>query len=463
MTHEETVSDLARQLINSHKDLPVIVNQNQLKVRDEARPRGGTLRTREFTMQDAYSFDKDWDGLDVSFEKVREAYFRIFERCGVEAIEIEADSGKMGGKDSREFMVLADSGEDSVMTCEGCDYKANFEKASFKLENKNPKEKAATLKKVDAPRPKTIQGSVDLHKMPAWQVLKHVIYLVDSELVGVCIRGDLAVNETKLMNALKANELRPATSEELKKAGLAEGFISAVKLKLPKGVKIKFYGDHSIKTVKNYNTGANAFKKDYLNVNYPRDFKVEKLLEVAQAQPGFPCPNCAKGYLKMTCGIEAGHIFKLGTFYSDSMKITYKNEKGEEKPVIMGCYGIGLDRVLAAAVEQHHDEYGIIWPKNIAPYQIHLLNLSPDKEVGKTAEEIYKMLTEAGYEVLFDDRDDAPGVKLNDADLIGVPLRLLVSPKTLAQKSVELKARTEKKTELIKIDKLLPLLKKRLQ
>lgn len=461
LSHEETVSDLARQEIKSHKDLPMIINQNQLKVRDEARPRGGTLRTREFTMQDAYSFDKDWEESDKSFEKMREAYLRIFKRCGLEMLEIEADSGKMGGTDSREFMVLTDAGEDSVMTCEGCDYKANQEKATFKLEDKNPQEKTKAMKKVAAPRPKTVQGSVDLFKIDPWRVLKNVIYLADGELIGVCIRGDLGVNELKLMNELGANEIRPAKPEELKKVGLVAGFISAIKLK-GSAAKIKFYGDHSIETVKNYNTGANELKMDYLDVNYPQDFKVEKLIDVAQAQAGFPCPQCKKGHLKMTRGVEMAHIFKLGTFYSDSMKITYQDEKGKEKPVVMGCYGIGLDRLLAAAVEQHNDEYGIIWPKNIAPYQIHLLSLGQDKAVMDAAEKVYKNLGDAGYEVLFDDRDEPAGVKLNDADLIGAPWRVLVSPKTLAEKSVELKARAEKKTELVGIGGLGKELEKRI-
>ncbi len=441
-THEEIVTDLVRHYVKSYRDLPLLLYQIQTKLRDEPRSRGGLLRVREFFMKDAYSFDVDEAALEINYGKMKEAYADIYKRCGLSAVMVEADSGAIGGKESHEFMLLAPSGEDEIIHCRQCGYSANAEKAQS-ARKKGAAAPPAPLEEVATPGRKTIQEVAGYLGVPAGETLKAVLYSSDGELVMVVIRGDLDINEIKLKNALKSIELRLAREDEVKVHGIVAGYAS------PVGVKgIKTLADGSIALGTNYVAGANKEGFHLKNVNYPRDFKVDFLLDIARAKAGDDCPHCGNALLSSR-GIEVGHIFKLGTYISAKMGASFLDKDGVSRTIIMGCYGIGLGRVLAAAVEQNHDEKGIIWPLPIAPYQIHICALSMDNpEVTAQAERVYGDLTKAGLEVLYDDRMESPGVKFNDADLIGVPLRLTVSPRTLQKKSVEIKLRKAKDSSL---------------
>lgn len=445
-THEEVITELIRRNVQSYRDLPLLLYQIQTKFRDEPRPRGGLLRVREFGMKDLYSFDADEEALDTTYRKVIQAYQRIYERCGLPSVVVEADSGAIGGKESHEFMVIAESGEDQVIYCSSCDYSANVERAeSVKLPAE--KEEPLPLEEVATPGVKTIEELTNFLAIPKSKTLKAVFYAADGELIFVAIRGDLEVNEVKLKNALKCHDLRLATDDEVQEAGLVAGSAS------PTGITgIKRVADPSITLGTNFVAGANKPDTHLKNVNHPRDFEAELMTDIAIAQPGEGCPRCGSKLLS-TRGIEVGHVFKLGTFFSEKLGATYIDHNGVERPIFMGCYGIGIGRLLAAAIEQNHDEKGIIWPLPIAPYQVHLCPLSMDnKEVASTAERLYLDLQQEGLEVLFDDRTESPGVKLNDADLLGMPLRLILSPRTLKSQSVELKKRREKEATLIPVE-----------
>ncbi len=448
-THEEVITEMVKRNVHSYRDLPLLLYQIQTKFRDEPRPRGGLLRVREFTMKDMYTFDTDEEAMDVSYRKVARAYERIFWRCGLPAIAVDADSGAIGGKESQEFMLITDGGEDQVLYCSDCDYAANLEKAEG-VKAENAKEEALPMEDVATPDIVTIADLARFLDIPESKTLKAVFYSADGDVVFVVIRGDIEVNEIKLKNVLKCHELRLATEEEVREAGLVAGSAS------PMGISgMKRVADSSIALGANFVAGANRPDTHVRNVNYPRDFAVDMMVDIATAVPGDGCPRCGKGELLSVRGIELGHVFKLGTFYSERLGATYRDEDGVERPILMGCYGIGIGRLLAAAIEQNHDEKGIIWPVTIAPYQVHLCSISADNsEVASAAEGLYLQLQQQGFEVLYDDRGESPGVKLNDADLLGMPLRVVLSPRTLKSQSVEVKKRSEKEVVIIPLEGL---------
>ncbi len=445
-THEEVITDLVRHYVQSYRDLPLLLYQIQTKLRDEPRPRGGLLRVREFIMKDLYSFDVDEAGLDKSYAKMSQAYQNIYTRLGLPVLMVEADSGAIGGKDSHEFMLLTETGEDEVIYCSKCGYAANAEKAQSIKSGAN-EETALPVEEIATPGAKTIEAVADFLGVTMSQTLKAVFYRADGEFVFVVIRGDIEVNEAKLRNLLKCTELRMAAEVEVSEAGVVAGFAS------PVGVKnIKIVADDSITMGSNFIAGANKSGYHLKNVNYSRDFQVEYMADIALARAGDACPGCGDE-LSSARGIEVGHIFKLGTFISEKMQAFFLDSNGVSRPAVMGCYGIGLGRLLAAMVEQSHDDKGIIWPLQVSPYQIYLCPVLGDNPaIAAAAEELYQALEKERVEVLFDDRDESPGVKFNDADLLGIPLRLTLSPRTLKSQSVELKWRAEKETWLLPLD-----------
>ncbi len=453
-THEEVITDLVRRSVQSYRDLPQLLYQIQNKFRDEPRSRGGLLRVREFIMKDLYSFDVDEAGLDVSYEKMIQAYKNVYARCGLPAVMVDADSGAIGGKASHEFMLIAEGGEDQIIFCKKCGYAANMEKATS-VKTSAPAAKPLAVEEVSTPGMTTIEEVANFLGVKADQTLKSVFYVADGEIVFVVIRGDLGVNEIKLKNLLKCNDLHMATVAETKEAGLVAGYASAISLK---GHRI--VADDSIKLGGNFVAGANKPDAHLKNVNYPRDFKVDTVADIAVAKAGDQCPKCG-GRLESQQGIEVGHIFKLGTFLSERLGAYYLDKDGAGKLIVMGCYGIGVGRLLAAAVEQNHDDKGIIWPLPIAPFHVCLCPLKvEDAAVMQTAEKLYTELTSAGVEVLLDDRPESPGVKFNDGDLIGIPLRIVISSRTLQNNSVELKWRREKQAEILPLEGLVDAVRK---
>ena len=435
-THEELLTNMVKANVHSYRDLPMIIYQIQTKFRDEPRPRGGLIRVREFDMKDAYSFDADEEGLDLSYQAMVQAYKNIFARCGLDAIIVDADSGAIGGKDSQEFILLADSGEDTIILCPSCGYAANGEKAEFK---KGPAtaEDELPLEEVHTPDIRTIEALAEYVGVPESQTLKAVFYVADGQFTFVVIRGDLEVNEVKLNNALAAVDLRLATPAEVAEAGVVAGSASPVGLD---GVRI--VADDSVELGSNFVVGAN--KEDYhlKNANFPRDFSADIKTDIAMAQAGYACPHCGSA-LETHRGIEVGHVFKLGTRYSEVQDATFPDQDGESHPILMGCYGIGVGRLLAATIEQHHDEHGIMFPRPIAPYDVQLVGLNMENdEVIEAADSLYDQLNAAGLSTLFDDRSETAGVKFNDADLLGLPVRVVVSPRNLRQGVVEIKERS---------------------
>jgi len=452
-THEEVVTQLASRYVKSYRDLPLLLYQIQTKFRDEPRPRGGLIRTREFPMKDLYSFDADEAGLDVSYQKMVQAYENIYKRCGLPVMLVEADSGAIGGKDSREFMAVTENGEDEIIYCPACHYAANAEKAvsvKEKIEGGEP----LPIAEVATPGMATIEEVAGFLKVPASHTLKAVFYIADGAMVFAVIRGDLAVNEVKLKNQLHATDLRLATEAEVKAAGIVAGSASPVGLK---GFKV--IADDSVTTGSNFVAGGNKPDTHLKNVNYRRDFKADIVADIAAARSGDKCAKCG-GTLAATRGIEVGHVFKLGTTYSSKFEADFIDEKGEKRPTIMGCYGLGLSRLLAAVIEHNHDEKGITWPVSVAPYQVYLCALYREgSKVAEAAEKLYQELEAAGFEVIFDDREESPGVKFNDADLLGIPFRVTVSPRTLEKNGVELKKRAEKASEVVTISEIVKKLK----
>jgi len=445
-THEEVITELVSHNVQSYRDLPLLLYQIQTKFRDEPRPRGGLIRVREFTMKDLYSFDADEEGLNQSYQKMLQAYQNIYARCGLTTRLVEADSGAIGGKESHEFMVITDSGEDEIIYCSNCQYAANAEKAEStksKIEDGEP----LPIEEVNTPGFYTIEQVSDFLKVPRSHTLKAVFYIADGKLVFVVIRGDIEVNETKLKNILRCSELRLASEAEVIEAGIVAGSAS------PIGISgIKIIADDSITSGTNFVAGANKPDTHLRNVNYPRDFKVDLVADIARAQAGEGCPRCG-GELSSARGIEVGHIFKLGTFLSEKLGALVIDSSGISHPIVMGCYGIGLGRLLAAAIEQNHDDKGIIWPLAIAPYHIYLCPLHLESpQVATAAENLYADLEAQGLEVLFDDREESPGVKFNDADLLGIPVRVTISPRTLEKNSAEIKKRSEKETQLLPLE-----------
>jgi prolyl-tRNA synthetase len=442
-THEEIIAKMASYYVKSYRDLPLLLYQIQTKFRDEPRPRAGLLRVREFTMKDLYSFDTNEEGLDRSYNKMLRAYQNIYARCGLPARLVEADSGAIGGKESHEFMLLIESGEDEIIYCPGCQYAANADKACS-IRYGIASEPPLPLEEVLTPGAATIAEVSGFLKVSPDHTLKAVFYTADGELIFVVIRGDLEVNEVKLRNILKCGELHLATEAEVSQAGLVAGAAS------PVGIgHIKVIADDSVVSGVNFVAGANKPETHLRNVNYPRDFKADITADIAKACAGEGCPKC-QGKLLSTHGIEVGHIFKLGTFISEKLGATFANAEGIQKPMVMGSYGIGLGRLLAAAIEQNHDDKGIIWPIPITPYHIYLCPLyMENSDVAATSEKLYTELEAQGLEVLFDDRDESPGVKFNDADLLGIPFRVTISPRTLEKNSGEVKNRSEKKPQLV--------------
>ena len=436
-THEETVTAIAAAHVESYRDLPLTLYQIQTKFRDEPRPRAGLLRGREFSMNDAYSFDANQESLDATYQRMREAYRNIFRRCGLPTMEVEADSGAIGGKDSHEFIMPAESGEDVILVCEESSYAANVERATSIID---PAPEGAPLEMamVDTPGVTTIADLAKLLGIPESQTLKAVFYQADGETVLVTIRGDIEVNEVKLKNHLHANDLRLANADEAVAAGLTPGSTSPVGLS-----GVRRIADSSMLQGANFAAGANQPGRHYVDVNYPRNFEVDEITDIATAREGDTSPD-SKGRLTAVRGIEVGHVFKLGTFFTEAMGVEYSDESGKLNPVLMGCYGIGVTRVLAAAIEQNHDDKGVIFPAPIAPFQVHLLALNADDEqVKAAAAALYEQLEAAGYETLYDDRVESAGVKFNDADLLGLPVRVVVSPRNLKQGIVELKHRRD--------------------
>jgi len=442
-THEETATAMARASVTSYRDLPFTIYQIQTKFRDETRPRGGLLRVREFEMKDAYSFDADEEGLERSFQAMVAAYKRIFKRCGLDVVMVDADSGGIGGKDSNEFVLLAESGDDTILMSDESDYAANVEKAEF-IKKEFPIGDFGEVEEFATPDIKTIEALAKLEGVSRSKTAKAVFYGVDGEVVIVTIRGDYDVNETKLRNLLGGSVPRLATPEEVKAAGLVAGSASAVGLE-----GVKSIVDDSITMGSNYLAGANKEGFHLRNVNFPRDFKADILGDIAEAKKGYPSPD-GKGKLIAKRGIELGHVFKLGNVYSSKMGARYTDEDGQQNDVLMGCYGIGIGRMLAAAVEAYHDDFGMVLPSAIAPYDIYLAGLNlEDVDISGKAEMLYESLQDAGFDVLFDDRDAPPGVKFKDADLMGIPVRVVISSRSMGNGGVEVKARAEKESEIV--------------
>jgi prolyl-tRNA synthetase len=445
-THEEAVTLLVKQHLQSYRDLPMLVYQIQTKFRDEVRPRGGLIRVREFDMKDGYSFHADAESLDQTYQRMVQAYHNIFERCGIPAMQIEADSGAIGGKDSHEFIMPSQIGEDTFIHCPNCGYAANAERAVF---TRPPALSEALLpvEDVHTPGQKTIQDLVDFLHVTPEQTLKAVFYMAEGAMVFVTIRGDLDVNDIKLKRALGCNDLRLATDEEVAAAGLVAGSASAVGLK-----GIKSVADESILVGTNFVAGAN--KPDYhlLNVNTPRDFTPGLVADIALAEGGHACLKCDTAF-EAARGIEVGHVFKLGTFFSVALEATFQDPEGQQQPAIMGCYGIGVGRLLAATVEQNHDEKGMTLPVSIAPFHVYLAGLNMETaEVAEAADSIYQQLQDAGVEVFYDDRTESAGVKFNDADLLGFPVRVVVSPRNLKEGKAEIKLRIEADASMVSLE-----------
>jgi prolyl-tRNA synthetase len=441
-THEEVITDIVRRSVTSYRQLPVNLYQIQVKFRDEIRPRFGLMRGREFLMKDAYSFHADADDLDVAYRAMEEAYRRVFTRCGLDFTQVEADTGNIGGSESHEFMVLADTGEDAVLACPICGYGANEEKAETgKLDAAPPWPLDAVdgPRTVDTPELRTVEEVAAFLGVAPAHLIKTLIFETDSEFVAVLIRGDLEVNEVKLKNLLGCLHLQLASEQKIEQVtGGPQGFSGPVGLT---GVRI--IADPTVMELEMAATGANAADKHLVGVVPGRDFAPGHTADVRLAAAGDPCPKCGHEMV-VRRGIEVGHVFKLGTKYSAAMKCTFLDREGRELPMIMGCYGLGVGRTAAAAIEQNHDERGIIWPLPLAPYEVVLVLLNSDQaEVVEAADRLYDQLAEAGIDVLYDDRAERPGVKFNDADLIGFPVRVVAGSRGLAEGQVELSLRRD--------------------
>lgn len=436
-THEEMVTSLVRDEVRSYKQLPLMLYQIQNKYRDEIRPRFGLMRGREFIMKDLYSFDKDEAGLDISYHKMYDAYTKIFTRCGLEFRPVEADNGAIGGGHSHEFTVLADAGESNIAYCTSCDYAASDEKAELAVVQA-AEEPMLQLEKVATPGAKTIELVASCLQVPVEKTIKAVAFQTEKgELVLAFVRGDHEVNDVKLVNAVGAIDLHMAEESAIAAVGGVAGFMSPIGIK--KGTRIVV--DATVMAMYNAVAGANERDMHYKNVNPKRDFQDVMVADIRMIQEGDPCPRCGKP-IKMTRGIEAGQVFTLGTKYSEALHATFLDENGKEKPLVMGCYGIGVSRTMAAAIEQNNDEHGIIWPRAIAPFEIVVVPVNAKApEQLSLSEEIYAELKQQGVDALLDDRRERAGVKFKDADLIGYPLRITVGPKALEEGQIEVKVR----------------------
>jgi prolyl-tRNA synthetase len=496
-THEELFAEVFKRNVQSYRDMPLLVYQIASKFRDEPRPRGGLIRLRQFIMKDLYSFDSDWEGLDVSYQKMYDAYQRIFDRCGVPTVAVLADSGAMGGKDTHQFTYLTEYGEDTALICPGCGYAADSEVAAFRKDVAHGDEEAKAVEEVDTPGMRTIAELAEFLGVPETRTAKAVFYgatippgpeevggkrsEVGEAAVFVAIRGDMEVNEVKLKNALGAIELAPMDEAAVAKAGFVAGSAGAVgirrlkpepgeqqgavtplpsrergsgedNLTIPQGERVIVVADELVTRERNLVAGANVADKHLLNTNYGRDWEADVVADIALAGEGSPCANCGTA-MDARRGIEMGQVFKLGDGYAEKIGAYFLDAEGKQKPPIMGSYGIGVERLLAAIIEANNDEKGIVWPQELAPFDVHIVAIQADKAgVGETAERLYEELTSAGLEVLYDDRDETPGVKFNDADLLGTPLRVTVSPRNMEKGGVEVKGRTESEARVVALE-----------
>jgi prolyl-tRNA synthetase len=454
-THEEVVTHIVRSEINSYRQLPITLYQIQTKFRDEIRPRFGVMRSREFLMKDAYSFDTGEAGLAKSYQAMYDAYCRIFTRAGLKYVIVEADTGLMGGDVSHEFMVPTSAGEDVLFSCAKCGYSANREKAGYappKAPETRPAEKR--MEEVPTPGATSVADVAKLLGVKPSDLVKTMIYLADGKPAAFLIRGDHELNPTKAARAAKAESLVMADPQTIEKVtGGQMGFSG------PVGLKIPVYADHTVTTLSNFIVGANRLDTHIVNANFPRDFSVTGVTELRMATEDDLCPRCG-GAMGFTHGVEIGHVFKLGTKYSKKLGANFQAEDGQIKPAVMGCYGIGVNRILASAIEASHDDKGIIWPINIAPYEVLLVSIKPDNpDVARVSKDLYDELTMHGFDVLWDDRDISAGIKFNDADLVGIPIRITAGKNSIANGNVDVKTRSEKQQTAVPLNGVLAAVK----
>ena len=443
-THEEVVTDLVRREVRSYRQLPLNLYQIHVKFRDEIRPRFGLMRCREFVMKDAYSFDRNQEEAEKSYWNMYKTYERIFSRMDLNFRAVEADTGAIGGSFSHEFMVLADTGEDRIAICDTCSYAANVELSGKRSMASYPQEKELPLEKVHTPGVSSVEDVSRFLNVPPEKIVKAIVFNTDKGVVLALIRGDREASPPKVRNAVGATYIEMASREFIE-----EECKSAFGFSGPIGFKGTIVADEELKGLKNFVIGSNEKDYHYKNANTPRDFKVDLFADIGEVKEGDGCPKC-KGSLKLIRGIEVGHIFMLGTKYSEAMGATFVDEDGKEKPIVMGCYGIGIGRTAAAAIEQNHDKDGIIFPMPIAPFHVYLLVTNVKDETLKSmAESLYQKLLQEGIEVLYDDRDERPGVKFKDADLIGIPLRVTVGDKFKKEGKVEIRYRKTKEVEMV--------------
>jgi len=461
-THEEVITDLVRKEVHSYRQMPINLYQIQTKFRDEIRPRFGVMRCREFTMKDAYSFDAKEEGADKSYEIMYETYSHIFRRCGLKFRAVEADTGSIGGSFSHEFMVLAETGEDQIVNCVACEYAANLEKAEVSRDRLEPspsdEEEMKPVEEVETPDIRTVDEVTSFLSISPSQLIKTLIFKCDGNVVAALVRGDHELNEIKLRNLLGAEKVEMADPELVAEVtGAPMGFAG------PMGLTVQVVADHAIDGMKNFVTGGNRQDLHLRNVNMERDFRVDLFGDLRMITPEDSCPRCG-AEIRFGRGIEVGHVFKLGTKYSEAMGAVFLDEDGIEKPIVMGCYGIGVGRTVAAAIEQNHDDNGIIFPIPIAPFEVVILPLQMHEPgVVKASENIYTDLTESGLDVLLDDRDLRAGVKFNDADLLGTPVRVTVGMRNLKNGEVEMKLRTEKESSSLPLQDAPALIKQKVK
>ena len=457
-THEEVITDLAARQINSYRQLPKTFYQIQTKFRDEIRPRFGLMRAKEFSMKDAYSFDVSWEAADVSYQAMYDAYVRIFNRCGLRTKVVEADTGAIGGDFSHEFMVLADAGEDGIVECETCSYAANLERAERQTPAPKPSSTDQAPSVVATPGKKTIEEVSAFLQIKPWDLIKTLIYIADGQPIAVLVAGHRELNEHKLTRILKATSLELADDTTIAKVtGAPVGFAG------PVGLTIPIYADVELQTPRVSTTGANVADSHLINVLVGRDFTVTAFHDLVIAKEGDKCPRCGTR-MRGKRGIEVGHVFKLGTKYSQLFNAGFLDAEGNHQISVMGCYGIGVTRTLQAIIEQSYDADGIIWPMSVAPYKVCVVVPNTGHaESMRVAEELIKTLEAKGIEVLFDDRDERPGVKFKDADLIGLPIRAVISERSLTEGKVEIKRRTDKEKQMIPIGETVSFIEKAIQ
>jgi prolyl-tRNA synthetase len=459
-THEEIITDLVANNVKSYKELPLTLYQIQTKFRDEPRPRFGVMRTSEFIMKDAYSFDCDVESMELSYTKMYEAYCRIFERCGLPYIPVEADPGMMGGSVSHEFMVPSEAGEDRIVICSKCKYAASTHVAKCKeaarAKGQGAREKILPIAEVETPGVTTIEKVSQLLKAEPSRLVKTLLYKADGKVVAVLIRGDFDANETKLMNFLKCAHLELADQKAIEEATRAPvGFSGPVGLK-----DARIVADLSVKGMVNFITGANKKDAHLVNVNFDRDFETKEFADLRNITNADPCPACGKESIEIKQAIEVGHTFKLGTKYSEALGAKYLDAEGRENAMVMGCYGIGVNRIVATAIESSNDKDGIIWPEGISPYRAIILALNAaNKDVKRLADDAYRKLKKAGYDVLYDDRDLSAGIKFKDADLIGIPVKVIIGEKNAKKDMIEVKDRRTGKVDLISPESLISRIK----